>query len=141
MIGKPGDQGNLAVKHEKKTFVSLLDKKEIEIVKGLFQMQISEQILPTFTIMRVIELKLISDSLGGFQNLLEKKRRGQITLADKIELGFDPQDVEIDLARNFILQIDKSICIRPKKDKIPQPILDLESKDYLVTGERRYRYC
>jgi hypothetical protein len=36
MIGKPGDQGNLAVKHEKKTFVSLLDKKEIEIVKGLF---------------------------------------------------------------------------------------------------------
>jgi hypothetical protein len=105
-------------------------------------MSVYETILPTFTIMRVIELKLVSDSLGKFKNLLEKKRKGQITLADQIELGFNPDDIDIDPFKNFIIQIDKSVCMmKPKRKRLPKELKPLEGNDHLVVGERRFEYC
>lgn len=42
IIAQPGEGNNLEIQDTKKSFVNLLDKKDIEIVKGLFQMQITE---------------------------------------------------------------------------------------------------
>ena len=127
---------------KEKSIFDIVKTKEVEIVKGLFKMVVYETILPTFTIMRVIELKLISDSLGQFQNILEKKRKGEFTLADQIVLGFNPDEIDIDVNRNFIIQIDKSVCLmKPKKNRLPKELEALEGHDESISGEKRYQFC
>ena len=116
-IADKSAKNGLKAKPTNKSILDLFSPKEVEIVKGLFKMNVYEMILPTFTIMRVIELRLVSDSLGKFKNLLEKKKKGEITLADQIELGFNPDEIDVDPIKNFIIQIDKSVCMMKSKRK------------------------
>lgn len=59
-----------------------------------------------------------------------------------MELGFDPEVIEIDPIKNFIIQIDKSICnVMSRKNRLPKELKALKGNDELITGEGRYSLC
>lgn len=116
------------------------DEKDLEIVEGLFRMNVIEMILPTFTIIRVIELKKISKSLTQYKKIIDKMRQGNLTMADQMKFGLNGDEGMIDPQKNFIISVDKSICMMKRRNKkTPKELKYLQTD--LIEGEMRFQHC
>ena len=116
------------------------NEKDLEIVQGLFKMKISEVILPTFTIMRTVEFQKISSNLSNYREILERKKKGSLTMAEQMMFGLTGDEKMIDPDRNLVISIDKSICLRKSKNrKIPKELKLVD--DSLIKGDLRFRLC
>lgn len=118
----------------------LFDDKDLEIVEGLFKMEVIEMILPTFTILRVIELKKISKSLSQYKEIIEKMKKGNLTMADQMKYGLNGDEGMIDPQKNFIISVDKSICMMKRRNKKTPKELKYIQTD-LIEGETRFKHC